>query len=211
VAPFGVRESGTTVDAGFVCPGRLGDYFSYWRLRVVEGDALTIDWGAQQKATVLSLFPVGTTDTTVASAAPLESEVLDEMYGLEELNAAPQPRTGAIVLQVHGMVCDGGGGPYDFTAHVRHAVRLTLPSRAAGGRLVVRVRAPDGAALSGPRIIVQVRRHGSWHRAGSARASHGRAVVRVSLRGRVRLRAVASGTGFIRSVSAARFVRVRGA
>ena len=206
VAAYGVRHDGTTVDAGFACPARLGDYFSYWKLRVVRGDVLTIDWGAQQKGTVLSLFDVGTTDATVATTPPLETEALDEMYGLEELNAQPQPRTGPIVLQVHGTVCDGGGGPYDFTAHVRHAVRLAVPARALGGRLTVRVRAPDGTALSGVRVTVRARGHG----AGSAVAAHGRAVVRLpaSLHGRVRLRAVASGPGFIRRVSAARFVRV---
>jgi len=206
-----VREAGTTVDPAFACPARDGDYFSYWRLHVVKGDVLTIDWGAQQKGTALSLFPVGTTDATVAAAQPLESQPLEEMYGLAELNAAPQPRTGPIVLQVHGQVCDGGGGPYDFTAHVRHAVRLRLPSRAPGRRLTVAVRAPDGAALAGVRVTVQVRRHGAWRRAGSAKASHGRAVVRLAawVHGRVRLRAAAAGSGFI-GASAARTVRVQG-
>src|SRR3954462_13857694 len=51
---YGGCASGAAVDPAFVCPARLGDYFSYWRLRVVEGDRLTIDWGAQQKGTALS-------------------------------------------------------------------------------------------------------------------------------------------------------------
>jgi hypothetical protein len=212
-ASYGVPHRGTTVDAGAPCPGRLGDYFSYWKLAVTAGDVLRLDWGAQQKGTVLSLFGVGTTDARVASAAPAETEPLDEMYGQEELDAAPQPRTGALVLQIHGFVCDGGGGPYDFTAHVRHATRLTLPPRAPGGKLTVRVRAPDGGAISSRalRVTVQVRRRGAWHGVGSARVARGRAVVQLprGLRGRrARLRAVAAGAGYVRRTGRSAFVRV---
>jgi hypothetical protein len=212
-AAFGVHETGTTVDSGAPCPGRDGSYFSYWTLRVTAGDMLRIDWGAQQRGTVLSLYPVGTSDASLGAARPLESEALDEMYGKEELDAAPQPRTGVVALQVHGFVCDGGGGPYDFTAHVSHAIRLTVPPLARVGKLTVRVRAPDGAPVSGRavRIAVQVRRRGAWRAAGHARAVRGRAVVRLSrtLRGRrARVRAVATGEGYLRRVSRARTVRV---
>src|SRR4051794_28149051 len=102
LATYGARHPGTTVDAGAACPGRLGDYFSYWRLAVTRGDVLTIDWGAQQKGTVLSLSPAGTTDAALPATAPAATEPLDEMYGEEELNAGAQPRTGSVPLQVHG-------------------------------------------------------------------------------------------------------------
>jgi hypothetical protein len=215
-AAWGILYTGTTVDPGAPCPARLGSYFSYWTLRVVEGDRLTIDWGAQQKDTVLNLLPAGTTDATAATATPTDTQALDEMYGKSELTAQPQRRSGIVPLQLHGFVCDGGGGPYDFTAHVRHAVRLRvfwhhrLRSRAP---VTVGVRSPDGRPISSRtlRVSLQARIRGAWRPAGHASPFRGRARVRLALRPRrqVRLRAVASGSGWVERVSRARRVRVR--
>jgi hypothetical protein len=214
-AAWNVHYTGTTVDAGAPCPTRLGSYFSYWSLRVTKGDRVTIDWGAQQKDTILSLLPVGTTDATAATATPTDTQALDEMYGKSELTAQPQRRTGRVPLQVHGFVCDGGGGPYDFTAHVRHAVRLRVAWRhrvAPRSRITVRVTDPDGRPLSSPtlRVSLQAFVRGTWRPAGHARPIHGRARVRPALRPRrhVRLRAVASGRGWLPRISRARSVRV---
>jgi hypothetical protein len=211
-AAWGVAHTGTTVDVGAPCPARIGSFFSYWTLRVIEGDRLTIDWGAQQKGTVLSLLPAGTADP---AAAPTDTDTLEEMYGKSELNAAPAARSGIVPLQVHGFVCDGGGGPYDFTASVRHAVRLSLPAgRRVRSRVTVTVRTPDGRPVSSRalRVSVQARLRGHWRPAGRASVAHGRARVRLALRPRrrVRLRAVAYGRGYVRARSAARTVRVSG-
>lgn len=212
-AAWGVRHTGTTVDAGAPCPARLGSFFSYWTLRVVRGDRVTVDWGAQQKGTVLSLLPAGATDAT---ATPTDGDTLEEMYGKSELNAAPAARSGLVPLQVHGFVCDGGGGPYDFTAFVRHAVRLSWsPGRhiRSRERVTVRVRTPDHRPISSRalRVSLQARLHGAWRPAGHAAVSHGRARVRLALRPRrhVRLRAVASGRGYLRAATRARVMRVR--
>jgi hypothetical protein len=214
-AAWGVHYAGTTVEAGAPCPARLGSYFSYWTVRVTKGDRVTIDWGAQQKGTVLSLLPVGTTDATAAAATPTDTQALDEMYGKSELTAQPQRRTGRVPLQVHGFVCDGGGGPYDFTAHVRHAVRLRVAWRhriAARSRISVRVTDPDGHPISSPtlRVSLQAFLRGAWRPAGHAHPLHGRTRVRPALRPRrhVRLRAVASGSGWLRRISRVRSVRV---
>ena len=61
-AAWDVHYTGTTVDPAAPCPTRLGSYFSYWTLRVTKGDRVIVDWGAQQKGTVVSLLPAGTTD-----------------------------------------------------------------------------------------------------------------------------------------------------
>jgi hypothetical protein len=212
-ASWGVQHTGTTVDAGAPCPARLGSFFSYWTLRVVKGDRITVDWGAQQKGTVLSLLPAGATDP---GAAPTDTGTLEEMYGKSELNAAPAARSGVVPLQIHGFVCDGGGGPYDFTAFVRHAVRLSWSvgrSVRSRSRVSVRVRTPDGRPISSRalRVSLQARLRGAWRPAGHASASHGRARVRLALRPRrhVRLRAVAHGRGYVRAATRARAVRVR--
>jgi hypothetical protein len=203
------------VDPAAPCPARLGSYFSYWTLAVTKGDRVTIDWGAQQQTTAMSLLPVGTTDATVATATPTATDALEEMYGKSELNAAPQRRTGLVPLQFHGVVCDGGGGPYDFTASVRHAVRLSWAGGRrvrSGSRVTIRVRTPDGHPISARALGVSVQAHirGAWRPAGHASAVRGRARVRLALRPRraVRLRAVASGPGYLRRVSAVRSVRV---
>jgi hypothetical protein len=212
-AAWGVHHTGTTVDVGAPCPTRLGSFFSYWTLRTTKGDRVTIDWGAQQKDTVLSLLPVGTTDATAATATPSDSQALAEMYGKSELTAHPQRRTGVVPLQVHGFVCDGGGGPYDFTAHVRHAVRLRVAWRPRiRSRITVRVHDPDGRPVSSSalRVSIQALLRGAWRPAGHAPVAGGRAVVRLALRPRrrVRLRAVASGPAWVTRVSGARRVRV---
>jgi hypothetical protein len=214
-AGWDVHYTGTTVDVGAPCPTRLGSYFSYWTLRVTQGDRVTIDWGAQQQQTVLSLLPVGTTDATAATATPTDTQQLDEMYGKSELTAEPQRHTGVVPLQIHGSVCDGGGGPYDFAAHVRHAVRLSFrpPRRVrTHARLTVRVHAPDGHPITSRRLRVSLQAflRGVWRPAGHAAPSRGHAYVRLALRPRrhVRLRAVASGAGWVRRVSAVRRARV---
>jgi hypothetical protein len=215
-AAWGVHHAGTTVDLGAPCPARLGSYYSDWTLRVIEGDRVTIDWGAQQKNTVLNLLPAGTTDATAATATPTDTQALDEMYGKSELTAQPQRRSGVVPLQFHGFVCDGGGGPYDFTPHVRHAVRLRVfwhhrfRSRAP---VTVTVHSPDGRPISSRtlRVSLQAFLHGAWRPAGHASPLGGRARVRLALRPRrhVRLRAVASGPGWVQHVSRVRRVRVR--
>lgn len=212
-AAWGVHLIGTTVDAGAPCPARLGSFFSYWTLRVTKGDRVTIDWGAQQKGTVLSLLPAGSMDP---AAPPTDTQTLEEMYGKSELNAAPAARSGVVPLQIHGFVCDGGGGPYDFTATVRHAVRLSWAVRhhvRSRARLVVRVRTPDGHPITSRalRVSLQARLHGAWRPAGHASVSHGRARVRLALRPRrhVRLRVVASGPGYLAAGIRPRTVRVR--
>ena len=212
-AAWDVHYTGTTVALGAPCPTRLGDYFSYWTLRVTRGDRVAIDWGAQQKGTVLDLLPAGTTDATAATATATDTQELEDMYGKSELTAAPQRRTGVVPLQVHGFVCDGGGGPYDFTAHVRHAVRLRVAWRhRIRSRITVRVTDPDGHRISSRalRVSIQAFVRGAWRPAGHASVSHGRARVRIALRPRrhVRLRAVASGRGWVKRVSGARRVRV---
>jgi hypothetical protein len=215
-AAWGVHYTGTTVDPGAPCPARLGSYVSYWTLPVTRGDRLTIDWGAQQKGTVLSLLPAGTTDATAPTATPTAMDALEEMYGKSELNAPPQRRTGSVPLQIHGFVCDGGGGPYDFTASARHAVRLSWASDRrirSHARVTIRVRTPDGRPISSRalRVSLQARTRGAWRPAGTATVvAHGRAHVRLALPPlrRVRLRAVASGRGYLRQVGAARTVRI---
>lgn len=212
-AAWNVHYTGTTVDPGAPCPARLGSYFSYWTLRVTKGDRVTVDWGAQQKDTILSLLPVGTTDATAATAAPADTQTLGEMYGKAELTAQPQRRTGRVPLQVHGFVCDGGGGPYEFTAHVRHAVRLRVAWRQRlRGHVTVRVTNPDGHPISSRRLRVSIQAflRGAWRPAGHASPLAGVARVRLALRPRrhVRLRAVASGRGWVERVSATRRVRV---
>jgi hypothetical protein len=137
------------------------------------------------------------------------------MYGKSELTARPQRRTGVVPLQFHGFVCDGGGGPYDFTAHVRHAVRLRVFWRHRIRRrapVTVSVNSPDGRPISSRvrRVSLQAWIRGAWRPAGHASPLHGRARVRLALRPRrhVRLRAVASGRGWVQRVSRTRRVRV---
>jgi hypothetical protein len=126
------------------------------------------------------------------------------------------PATGTMPMDVES--CDSIG-TYNFTAYVRHRVVLALPAISSLGRrgsLSVSVHNPAGGAVSDPALMValQVRTRSGWTTIGTAAAAN--SVAKVTYRvpralklGRVKLRAVASGTAYLTQTSATVAARLR--
>lgn len=212
--PYGQQEFGTLAPANG-CP------YSWWDLSVTAGDHLTVDWESQ--ATGLpyaALYPKGTNDYDY----PQTQYVADSFLNGNQKGQLTYtvPSTGVMPLAFTADdLCnadDQGGGPYDFTAYVVHAVTLSLKGvapHARSGRATVGVHSPDGTPLSDPAIKVQLRASTSGRKTvklGVSTPSHGLAAVRYKLpaswtRKKVTVRASAEGPGYLTATSTAEGVR----
>ena len=219
---FGQQEFGNTADG--IASNYTGDvgeglYYctsgldSFWSLQVTAGDRLTINWEGQAD-TALTLLPVGTNDYTLGGARTQAAQQL-ESAGMSQLVFAA-PRTGLMPLIVCGI--NGLFGPYAFTVHVKHTVRLSLPRLGRlprHGTLDVAVHDPDGGAITAPglSVEVQINSGSGWHTVGSAVASSTVAIVtlhvaRVLSGHAVELRARAFGSSYLPATTASVRVRV---
>lgn len=213
---FGQQEFGNTADGiASNYTGNVGEglYYctagldSFWSLQVTADDRLTIDWEGQAD-TALTLLPVGTTDYTLGAAHTQAAQQLESTSKSQLILTAP--RTGVMPLIICGI--DGNLGPYAFTVHVEHEIRLSLPRVGRiprQGTLDVAVHDPDGDAIPAPGLTVEVQiNSGSgWRTVGSAAASQGTVAivplhVARSLGGRrVELRARARGSSYASATS----------
>lgn len=220
---FGQQEFGNTITGrkweNENCDeGKRQEYESYWSLAVVVGDTITIDWEAQQPQTKLEVFPLGTTEFNFGKATPIAQQGLNN-NGKNELTITDNIASGSMPLIVHNASCEGtnGPGPYSFTAYVIHALDVTIPRVAAlhrDGVLVVGVHNPEGGAISGSPVSVELRvkAHGAWQTIGAATVVGTTATVHFKIPRHARhqpavLRAVAHGVGYKTAASA--HVKVR--
>lgn len=204
---YGQQMFGNTATA---TPTDDETYRSWWSLDVDAGDRVRIDWEAQDPWTELYLFPVGTTDYSLADTYRSARDSLSENRMSQLVFVAPS--TGSMPL---GFVAnaDSQVGPYAFTAYVEHALRLALgrsPVRPASGSIAVAVRSPEGAPINDGNLLVTLqvkRRDGSAFRAiGTTSVASGLATITYSVPARLRnrkvvVRAIAAGTGYISQAS----------
>jgi len=200
-------------------------YREFWLLPVTIGDRVTVNWeiegwmsdGSESVAGVFVL-PVGTNDYNIDNANDITSQNPNSEGKNTSTFTATQ--TGNIVLDFKNSTYGCLNGPlfaYDFTAYVLHAMALGLPhvsSVREHQRIAVAVSSPGGGQVSGPAVQLQLAYRGKWYVAGSATATNGVATVRLSysrsLRGkRLRFRAVASGSSYMRATSQPESVKLR--
>lgn len=210
--------------------GVYGGHFEYWRLPVVAGDAITIDWEEPASTGIeLQLFPSGTNDFNFKDAKPTSWQKTGGSGLRRNEFKVSATQTEAVVLAFDDVDYDpsafcspcatGTPGSYDFTVNVKHAVVLFLPARATLPRqstYTVGAHAPDGTAINdaGLRLTLTGIWQGASHRLGSASSVSGAATFHLklpaSLRGRkISLRAQASGSNYAATLSLARTVTVR--
>ena len=104
-------------------------------------------------------------------------------------------------------------GPYDFTASVKHAVRLSVPRvpiLRSKGTLRVGVHNPEGGPINAPAlgIVVELKLGGVWRSIGTGTVTNGIATVEFkvprSLRNRsTTMQVVASGAEYVTETSSA--------
>jgi hypothetical protein len=219
----GAQEFGTAIaPQGVNCDGGgfADAYRSWWALKLVAGDRVTIDWQVtpgptDQEFAEIDVLPAGTNDFNLPNtnfSASTEFP-LGQQMGEFVFNA---PASGVMPMEFYRGDCATQAGPYSFTAYVAHRLLLSFPhvgSLARKGRVNVGVHMADGTALSGLRVAVQVLGRHGWSTVGSANALGGRANVKVSLPASMRgkrewLRAAAGGPGFFPARSNSVRVRV---
>jgi hypothetical protein len=220
---WGQQTFGNTAN---VTPDANGTSNDYWVLDVTAGDQVTIDWAGQLdndgNGPALLVFPLGTTDYNVDNTTPLQNQDLNA-NGMNELQFTVNV-TGTMPLDFETGSNDFYGQsestePFNFTAGVRHAVVLGVPSESAlalHGSLTVGVHNPDGDPITTPAlgIYLQMKAPGqSWTNIGTSTPSAGAATISYSIPSsaggyRVAIRVVAAGAGYTTTVSATRDVEV---
>lgn len=212
---FGSLSHGAEVGSEHCIPV----YRSWWTLPVMAGDAVTIDWEAQDRYARLNLFASGTTDFTYPQTSPVIRSELNANSKAELTYSASQ--TGSLPLEIEGgsdSSCNAGLGPYAFIASVKHTVRLFIPHRATlprQGTVPVSVHTAEGGMISDPglQIDLQLGSHGHWQTIGHAGVTNSIAAVPVRLPARLRgrrfsLRATAHGSNYTAATSGSVPVRV---
>jgi hypothetical protein len=193
----------------------------YWRLNLIAGDALTLNFGIGSPSVDVDvlLYPAGITDFNVLRTNSVESED-PQSNGKGQLTYSA-PGTGTYPLMFR--TCCGTNssrhGPFDFVAYIKHRLKLFIPltpSVSRTGTIAVQVKSPEGSPISDNGLRVTL--NGIWakkaHKLGTASAANGVAKFKLhlpaSLKGLViRIRAVGQGSNYLGALSSTRAVRVR--
>lgn len=213
-AIFGTQEFGS------IKSHDEGGCKSWWLLPAIAGDKLQIDWEVQSDPyVVLQLYLPGTNDFNWEQTSSAASGSVNGNDKAEFTYEAQ--RTGAMPLLFDDPGCHGSGvpGPYSFTAYVTHALNVFLPRVSTlhkTGVIAIGVHNPEGGAVSGPGIEVELQMsvNGSWRTIGDAAVNGTIASVHYKvashLRGRrVTVRAVAHGSGYSTTASSHLRLQVR--
>lgn len=119
VVVYGQQESGNTANGLHVFDGLsvIQGWNSFWGLKVAAGDKLRIDWEAPPRSgTHLNLFPVGTTDYTIARAHSLAYQGQNP-EGKNELTFEAN-QSGVMSLDIRAQAALGT--IYSFVVYVHH-------------------------------------------------------------------------------------------
>ncbi|HKP88600.1 MAG TPA: hypothetical protein VJT75_01380 [Thermoleophilaceae bacterium] len=215
-APTVVYEQqsfGNTADPNTSSEGCGGGRHAWWSLPTSAGDRITVDFEGTG-AEYARVWPVGTTDFNVEDKNYRETKHLGSNDKAQLVFTSPQ--TGTMPLEFTTDICNfsvsGEPGSYDFTAYVRHAVRLAVPRRESVSRVAtmrIGAHTPDGASINDPSLVVTLQAHnrgGKFRRVGSASVQDGRATVSYTLpkswrKHDVYLRAVATGPNYVTETS----------
>jgi hypothetical protein len=203
-----------------VTPDSQGCANAYWLLPETAGDAVTINWEAQN-STHLAVYPSGTNDFDVDQTTPLVGSDLNENN--EDSLPFRANSDGVLPLLFQNSQFDVGNcgttsGPYSFTVLITHGMVVTigaLSTTRSGVVASIKLATPDGTPL-GANITgsLQVSANGvPWTTIGQAAAAGGTATIRYmppsTLDGkRVRFRAVGSGAGYRTVDSASQSVTI---
>jgi hypothetical protein len=189
--------------------------YDFWRLPVITGDRVRINWDAAPtdgEVYTLDVFQVRTTDATVGRAYPFETQ--RTTYHDRQSLSFVAPRTGLMPLEFFTPQNNAGG--LTFTARILHRVDIqltnprVLPSR---GVFPVAAHNPDGRRVTDRRLVIHLQEQVSqrrWRSLGRATPSRGHALIRYRLPAghTVRLRAIAQGGGYFRISTGTRLVHV---
>jgi hypothetical protein len=163
------------------------------------------------------VWPLGTTDFSINNASPLQTFSIGSNQKAESTFIANA--TGVFPIMFEACYDISDGGPYDFTAYVRHVPRLALlnvGTVTSGRTITVAAHYPDGSPISDSGLGIQV--YGRWshasHLLGSGTPANGQAVVKLTIprseRGfTISLTASASGANYVPAHTPARTVHVR--
>jgi len=107
---YGQQEFGSTATGGFESQGCCACpvYNSYWLATVVAGDRVTVNWEGAANSTYLAVYPVHTTDFTVATTDPAEEQGLNSngknqlVFAGSNCTAAYDPDTGKQIWIIDG-------------------------------------------------------------------------------------------------------------
>jgi hypothetical protein len=222
---FGQQEFGNTAngaktgfdgdDDGSNACSTLDGMDSFWTAHVVSGDKLIFDWKAQNR-TVLNVLPVGTTDFTANSTTPDAIKQTSSNQKTELSLVESRTGTAPVIFCANS---PSDLGPYDFTAYVLHALRLSLGAihRLSHHRTSVRVGVhdPDGAPITDRALALdlQVKSQSTWRTMSTVRPGSARFVFttkwgRSHWGKRVRLRVRAHGSGYLSATSPSAVVQV---
>ena len=220
----GQQEFGSTTD-GSCCDGRGADF---WKLPLIPGDHVTVDWESTKGngcldpsdywAMELRVWPAGTTDFSINNVNPIEAFGIGDNGKAESKFTAN--RSGIFPITFLAVCSPSStGGPYDFTAYVRHLLVLSFPNPGtvrSGAGVSIAVHLADGSPVSDKELQVQVygRWAHKWNLLGSSAPVNGRAVATLKItpseRGAtIPLVARASGVDYVKAQTSPRVVRVR--
>lgn len=190
---FGDTSQGTEIE---------DEMREYWKLSLIAGDRLTIKfkqgapgYGVSQ----LRVYLRGTDDFNLSKAEYHYSLVSSNGFGQLDYDV---PASGTYPLVV--LADYKRGGAYDFTATVKHRVRLSSETKSIPRRGVFKAAArfPDGASVtSGLGGTLYGNWDGNWRKLGQAAVKTGTLSVRytlpVVLRGKkLKLRLTTGGPSF---------------
>jgi hypothetical protein len=171
-------------------------------------------------ADTLDVYPAGTTDFSINNVNPAFQFSIGDNHRAESIVTAGS--TGAYPMVFSDSYsCGRAGGPFNFTATIKHSVVLSLGSvkKLAGraGPVKVGVRTPDEQPITDSAL--QIRLIGSWtgHKAvklANGSPSNGSVTLNVKLPKsaygkNVSVRAQASGGDYLNAQSGVRTVQVR--
>jgi hypothetical protein len=222
VVAFGQQELGNLAD-GFVtrhgsCETR--QFTQWWSLLVVAGDRVTFDWEAQEADTGLSVFPVGTADFNSAKESPVYSLGLSANKKNEGNFTATKSGNMPLNITASEPYCENAKpGPCDFTALVKHAVRLSVPRvpvLRSKGMLRIGVHNPEGGPINAPAlsVLVELKLGSAWKPIGTGTVTSGAATVQFKLPRSLRnrsstMRVIASGAEYATETSSNQRVKTR--
>lgn len=218
VVVSGVQYFGNTANM----PEQGGDRREYWRLNLVAGDAITVNFSESGDVRRMNLrvylMPAGITDFNVLNTSSAQSASPQD-NGKGQLTYTA-PTTGVYPLMFRTSSYSTYPGPFDFVAYIRHGVKVFIPAQAGisrTGSIAVQVKTPDGNPITDKGLKITLR--GSWtggkpKTLGKTTAANGLAKFKLDLpasaKGQtIRIRAIAQGANYIGALSVTRAMKVR--
>jgi len=217
---IGQQQFGNTADGVFnACDGA-----SFWKLPLIAGDQVTIDWESSPSsdgdpgATILYIWPIGTSDFSINNADPLNEFSIGSNGKAESKFTAGSSGSYPLMFQAPGCG-SAASGAFDFTVYVNHRIVLSTLTvsriNAHGGRVTIGVHTADGQPISSStlKLTLQGYWNKGWHPIGRQSARSGSVVFTLNLPAAlegssIKVRVLAAGAGYLSNHTPTRSVRV---